>query len=104
MIDGTEENFKSLMESNNLVLVDFYASWCGPCRMLSPILDKVNNENDDVDVIAVNTDSEVDLSKRYNISALPTVVFVKNGKEVERFSGIKGKKEIDSMVESLRNK
>ena len=76
----TKDNFKDLIKEGN-VLVDFYAEWCGPCRMLGPILEEVSNENKDITIIKVNVDNFEDLAREYGIMSIPTVILFKNGKE-----------------------
>lgn len=71
-----------------LVVIDFYADWCGPCKMIAPVLEEISgSQAEKVVVVKVNVDDHEELSQEYNISSMPTFVFVKNGAEVDRFSG-----------------
>ncbi len=73
-------NFKQFLENNKgTVLVDFYADWCGPCKMVAPILEKIHNENDDVTVVKVNVDESNELAREYNVINIPTMVVFKEG-------------------------
>ena len=94
-----KEDFLNLVENarDNLVVVDFFASWCGPCRMISPILEEVCEENN-VTMYKVDTDEEGELAQKNGVLALPTVILFKNGKEVDKFVGFKPKEEIEEII------
>ena len=94
-IINKDEFNKLVLEQNETVLVDFYADWCGPCKMLAPIMDEISN---DVTVYKVNTDDEEELSREYGIMSIPCVIAFKNGKEINRSIGLKSKEDILSMV------
>ena len=91
-IELTNENFDELI-NDELVLVDFYADWCGPCRMLSPIVDEVMEENN-LKVIKVNVDNHEDIAKKYGIMSIPTLIVFKNGEEQNKSIGLISKEEI----------
>lgn len=95
----TSENFeKEVLQSDKIVLVDFYADWCGPCKMLSPVVDSVANENADIKVVKVNVDNAQDLAIKYQVMSIPTLVVIKNGQEINRSVGVVSKSEIEEMV------
>ena len=84
----TSTNFDSeVLKSDKIVLVDFYADWCEPCKVFSPILEDVADDYDYVKVVKVNVDEEVELAQKYGIISLPTLLVVKNGKVVDRSTG-----------------
>ena len=84
----TSTNFDSeVLESDKIVLVDFYADWCEPCKVFSPILEDVADDYDYVKVVKVNVDEEVELAQKYGIISLPMLLVVKNGKVVDRSTG-----------------
>ncbi len=98
----TSGNFKK-NTSSGLVLVDFWASWCGPCKMIAPTLNSIaQTESDKVQVAKVNIDEEKQLATQFNIRSIPTLLFFKDGKEVKRISGIKSKKFIVSQINELK--
>lgn len=95
MTELTKDNFKSETTSELPALVDFWASWCGPCRMLSPIVEEISNEySDRVKVCKVNVDDQPELSSAFNIESIPTVIVIKNGVVEEVSIGYKPKSEL----------
>ena len=85
---ATNTNFDGLLESEKLVIVDFWATWCGPCRMLSPLLDEVEEEMaDKITVVKVNVDDADEIAMRYRIMSIPTLIFFKGGQMVDRTVG-----------------
>lgn len=94
-----ETNFDELVaKSDKTVLLDFYADWCAPCRMVAPIIEEIANENDDILVGKINVDKEVNLAKKFNVFSIPTLAVVKNGKVVYSEAGFKNKDQILSLV------
>jgi thioredoxin 1 len=85
---ATNTSFDELLQSEKLVIVDFWATWCGPCRMLSPLLDEVEAEMEDqVEVVKVNVDDADEIAMRYRIMSIPTLLFFKNGQQVDKTVG-----------------
>lgn len=100
VLDVTSQNFEEeVLKSEKPVLVDFYADWCGPCKMLSPIVDEVANEKEDIKVCRINIDEEQDVAVEYGIMSIPTLVVIKNGEEAKRSVGVIGKTDILKMFE-----
>ena len=83
------ESFEAELNSGKLMMVDFWASWCGPCRMLSPVIDGLDKKYEGKAVIGkVNVDEEQELAIRYGVMSIPTVIFFKDGKEIDRKVGV----------------
>ena len=85
--------------NEGLVLVDFYAEWCGPCKMLSPILEQINEEDENIKIIKVNIDDSRFLTNYYQIQSIPTLILLKNGQFLNRITGFTPKKTIQELIE-----
>lgn len=95
----TSKNFEEeVLNSNQKVLIDFYADWCGPCKMLSPIVEEVAREKADIKVVKINIDEEQDLAIKYQVMSIPTLVVIENGNILTGSVGLINKKEILEML------
>ena len=95
----TKDNFKSeVLEHKGTVLVDFWADWCGPCRMLSPIIDEVAAENPGIKVGKINVDEQQELSAQFGIMSIPTLLVFKDGKKISESIGLIPKEQIEKMI------
>ena len=92
-----KEQFNELIKDK--VLVDFYAEWCGPCKMLSPILEEINNENENIKIIKVNIDDSKFLANYYQIQSIPTLILLKDGEFLNKMIGFRPKKIIEELIE-----
>lgn len=91
----TNENFENeVLNSDQTTIVDFYADWCGPCKMMSPIIDKIAEENSNIKVGKLNVDNAQDIAVKYNVMSIPTIIVFKNGIEYKRFIGVTSKSDI----------
>lgn len=101
VIKVNSENFETeVLKSEKTVLIDFYADWCGPCKMLSPIVEQVASENNNIKVVKINIDDEQDLAVNYGIMSIPTLVVIKNGQEVDRAVGVIPKSEVKELIKN----
>ncbi len=99
IITITKENFETeVLKSDKPVLLDFWASWCGPCRMVSPIVDQIAQEMPNIKVGKVNVDEQQELSGRFNIMSIPTLLVFKNGKLAQTAIGVRPKADIVRML------
>lgn len=95
----TKDNFNSkVLQSDRTVLLDFWASWCGPCRMVSPVIDEIAEERSDIFVGKINVDEQRELATQFGVMSIPTLVVLKNGREVNRSVGAKPKSQILAML------
>ena len=97
----TKDNFEELVVKNDkVVLLDFWAPWCGPCRMVSPLVDQIAEEHTDFAVGKVNVDEEPELARQFGVMSIPTLVVVKGGQVVRQEVGAKPKPQIVAMVQA----
>ena len=95
----TKENFETeVLKSQKTVLLDFWATWCGPCQMLSPVVDAFAEENPDISVCKVNVDEQPELAMSFGIESIPTLVVMKDGKAVDKSLGVIPKERIAELV------
>ena len=95
----TKENFdKEVMQAEGTVLIDFWAAWCGPCRMIAPAVEKIAEEHPEVKVCKINIDDEQELAIRHGVMSIPTLMVVKNGEIVNTAVGLRPKKEIEALL------
>lgn len=99
VIELTKENFEAeVLKSDKTVLVDFWASWCGPCRMLSPVVDEIAEERTDIKVGKVNVDDEEELAMRFGIMSIPTLIVFRGGEVKKQTMGVQPKAAILDML------
>ena len=94
LLEITNENFDEIVKNNGTVLVDFFAVWCGPCKMMSPIIDEIAAERADIAVGKCDVDEAEELAMRFGIMSIPTIMVFKNGEAVKTFVGVTDKQSI----------
>lgn len=100
-IEITKENFEEVvLKSNEKVLVDFWASWCGPCRMVGPVIDEIAEEATTFKVGKINVDEQQELAQKYGVMSIPTIAVFENGQVVNKVVGARGKEELLSLVKA----
>jgi len=100
VININKTNFEhEITKSDKKVLLDFWAPWCGPCRMLLPVIDEIAAERDDIKVAKVNVDDETELAKKYGIMSIPTLMIFENGNIIKKSIGAKDKESILDMLD-----
>lgn len=101
LVHITKDNFnKEVMESDKTVLLDFWATWCGPCQMIAPILDEIAEECPDITVGKIDVDQEQELAMSFGITSIPTLIVIKNGKAVDKAIGMRAKNQILEMIDN----
>jgi len=93
-----KNNFDSIKKEEKTVLLDFYADWCGPCRMVSPVVDEIAEERSDILVGKINVDNEQELAEKFGILSIPTLIVLKDGKITNKSSGARPKAQILEML------
>lgn len=98
-----KENFENeVLNSNKLTVVDFFATWCGPCQMLAPVLEKLSKEQNDLNIFKVDIDESVELAIKYQVEVVPTLVIFKNGNPVKKLEGFRTEKELLEELNKLK--
>jgi thioredoxin 1 len=100
--DVTDESFPSFVVDNKLVVVDCWAAWCGPCRVLSPIIDELAEENKDIAFAKMNVDTNNSIPMKYGIMSIPTLLYFKDGQLVDRTVGALPKRALEEQLNRLR--
>ena len=99
-MEVTSENFEEeVLKSEKPVLIDFYATWCGPCKILSPMVEEAARENENVKFVKIDIDKTEDITIKYQVMSIPTLVLIQNGEEKDRVVGILDKDQILDFVE-----
>ena len=99
VIEVNEDNFQEeVLNSNTKVLIDFNAEWCGPCKMLRPILDKYAEEHENTKIVSINVDNNSELAKKYNVFSIPCLVLIKDKEEINRSVGLVSIEDIYKLI------
>lgn len=99
VLNVTAANFeKEVLQAKQTVLVDFWASWCGPCKMVAPVIDQIAAEHEDIKVCKVNVDEEASLAMDYKVMSIPTLIVFKDGQAANQSVGVQSKSDIEGML------
>lgn len=98
-----EQTFEDeVLKSDKIVLIDFYADWCGPCRILSPVVEAISNENNDIKVVKVNVDENPNLSTKYEAYSIPLLVIIKDGEVASKNAGLITKADLQKLINEVK--
>lgn len=98
-----KDNFENeVLKSDKLTIIDFFATWCGPCQMLAPVLEKISNENTDVNIFKVDIDQSQELAINSRVEVVPTLIFYKNGSAIKTLEGFRTEKELLEEINKLK--
>jgi thioredoxin 1 len=103
-LEVTDNTLESVLNEKEVTVLDFWAPGCGPCRVLGPVIDDISKkfkDNEKINIVKVNVDVNSEAAVKYGIRGIPTVIFIKNGEIVERFSGFKPKNEIEDKINNI---
>lgn len=102
VLEVNGESFeKEVLQSEKPVVLDLFATWCGPCKMLRPVLEELSEEHNEVKFVSVDVDEESEIAMKYGVSSIPCLVFLKNGEEVDRSVGFRPKDAIEDVIGTL---
>ena len=93
------DEFDSIIKGDKPVMVDFFADWCGPCRMVAPTIEALASERDDAEIVKVNVDKSPELAVRFGVSSIPTILVFRDGKLLSRAVGVRSKDELSEMLD-----
>ncbi|MDD6708565.1 MAG: thioredoxin [Ruminococcus sp.] len=103
IINLTKDSYhKEVMETEKVVVIDFWATWCGPCKMMAPVVEEVAKDYPDVKVCKVNVDEEPELSNAFKIVSIPTIVVIKNGEIIDSVVGYRPKEDIEKIIKLVK--
>ena len=99
----TKEQFEEkVLKNQKKVILDFFANWCGPCKMLMPVLEQIEEERDDVEILKVNIDQDEELAKQFGVLSIPTLVYFNGGEEKDKTVGYRQKSQIIEVLDNLK--
>lgn len=99
----TDQNIDEILDSNEVVVIDFWADWCAPCRMLGPVIDELSKTNSDIIIGKLDITANPITQSKFSVTSIPTIIYFKGGKEVNRTRGVVPKTSLQSMINFLKN-
>ncbi len=103
LIDVTDESFRELYKNNDIIVLDFWAIWCGPCHQFAPIFESVAKQYPDIVFGKVETENNLELSKYFTVMSIPTILIIREGLELFRHSGVLGEDELVNVIEQVKS-
>jgi thioredoxin 1 len=100
--ETNDSNLQEVIDLKGLTIIDFWAQWCGPCRILGPIIDTLATENTDINIYKIDVDGSPESCAKYGIRSIPTVLFLKDGEVVDKFTGAKSKEFIQEKIDTFK--
>lgn len=98
----TDANINEMLKEKKITIIDFWAPWCGPCKMLGPIIDELAVSNEDITIGKVNVDENAETAIKYGIRGIPTMIFFKDGEQVDKIVGVKSKADLQAKINELK--
>lgn len=102
-LEITDSNISTILKDNKITLIDFWAPWCGPCRILGPIIDELAGDNPDIAIGKLNVDENSDTPLEFSIRGIPAIIFFKDGKEVDKVVGVVSKSALQDKINNLKS-
>lgn len=102
-LEITDGNLNEVLTQNEIAVVDFWAEWCGPCRMIGPVIDQLASEETDIAIGKLNVDGNPESALKYMVSSIPTIIFFKDGVEIDRIKGVTSKAALKAKIEELKS-
>lgn len=102
VLEFTDKTLNEVLAQNKIVIVDFWAEWCGPCRMIGPVIDQLALEETDVTIGKLNVDGNPQATMKYMVSSVPTIILFKDGVEINRIKGVTSKAALKAQIEKLK--
>jgi thioredoxin 1 len=102
-LEITDKNIDSVLAENKITVIDFWADWCGPCKMLGPVVEQLSEDNSDLAIGKLNVMGNNESASKYGITGIPCIIFFKDGQEVDRIKGVTSKSVLQAKIDGLKN-
>lgn len=102
-LEITDKNIENVLSENKFTVIDFWADWCGPCKMLGPVVEQLSTENNDVAIGKLDVMGNNTSASKYGITGIPCIIFFKDGQEIDRIKGVVPKSALQAKIDALKN-